>query len=528
MSTDNIGNKTAGIEVPVENEKKLLNKLSLSILSILVVILSIFALNFKCIFTIPAYYYIKLRYLPENILDHYIKNPLGDVSFKVPVYFDSEMKFPDLPESVDIQINSRMYSEFYPLLNYSIELIPSSKDKFFENQYPIDDMFINCVLNDGNAIQIDGAKNFAELYFNLEGIDANDIPFFMTQLLIDHCFKDEILKYCPSNFLKSYEIKNFPGEKSTFNNITNTDNHTESHKFHFVHADEFANPFLLNLLTNNTVKSIINLEIHVIGGNTYRIEMEKAIKSYMEPTLSLMSQFYDFNITLSNIDIDDVSEIRHLQKTDDIFPVELTSLPFLWELYQSTNYGFQSNDKKIINQHMVFFPFVQGGEFIKQLKVDDTAIYSDVANTYLKIGDWGSIYFSHLGTTDEFLYILENDLKDCIWSYEESLFDILGLPSGNMSPEVRIKIYKRYLIMQFLTHYSKLLSLLKNKINWDWNNLTNLFNVNPLTTKYLAESFTKSVELRQVSINLAKDDNLDESLIICKKMVNLIQKALTI
>lgn len=83
------------------------------------------------------------------------------------------------------------------------------------------------------------------------------------------------------------------------------------------------------------------------------------------------------------------------------------------------------------------------------------------------------------------------------------------------------------MIMQFLTHYSKLLNLLKNKFNLNWNNITSLFNVDPLKTKYIAESFSESMTIRERIINLVKEDKLDETLKICKDMVNILQKALT-
>ncbi|GMG26769.1 unnamed protein product [Ambrosiozyma monospora] len=48
-------------------------------------------------------------------------------------------------------------------------------------------------------------------------------------------------------------------------------------------------------------------------------------------------------------------------------------------------------------------------------------------------------------------------MKDCMWSFTESVLDYLELPNSNMSPKLRIDMYKRMMIVHNLTRFSNLL-----------------------------------------------------------------------
>lgn len=515
----NLTEKKTVFEVPVVAKKDVTQKLqiewtSISWISMIVMIVSVVAFNIHSIFTVPANLYITYKYIPEYILTHYIENPLNDISFNIPIYFDSDMKFPDFPEAVDIQVQSRMHKEFFSLLNYSINMIPGSMDGYFNNQYPVDDLFINCKLDDSNAIQIDGARNFAELYFNLEGIDSNDVPFFMTQLIIDHCYTDEIQKYSPDHFSLIREKKNTSIDPPLLKNNS---------RFHLKHIDLKSDLFLPDLLKNPFEKKKINITIHVIGGSTFQIEMEQAVDKFLTNTLKEMSEYHIFTVNIVNVDLEDTI-IKNMQETDGIFPTELTSLPVIWDLYQDTNLEVKSTDKEF-NLNMVFYPYIQGGDFIKQLVVRNLPIYAENENTYLKIDNWGSIYFSHLQYHESYS-LEESHLRDCIWSFSESLLDILGVPSTNMAPTVRIKIYKRYMIMQFLSYYSELLNQLRSEIDWNWLNFSKLSKLDSKRVKTLAEAFHKSMKLRQVVAELTKNDDLTTAINISRIMTSTLQNAL--
>lgn len=482
------------------------------LLSTTVLIISIWAWNPKALFAILANYYNKWVYLPQTILNHYIENPLSDVSFTVPIYFESEFIFPDLPEAVDIQVNSRMQNEFFTLLNYTIQLIPGTREKYGNDAYPEDDLFLYCRLNTNNAIQVDGAKNFAELYFNLEGVDSNDVPFFMTQLLVDHCFRDEISKYAPDAFYKLKDVTTtVKGQKKT----------QAEDKYHLEHADFMSQEIIPALLKTKNHKVRVYVKIHVVGAKVFSIDMEEAVEKFMYPLFDSLSEFFNFNVSINEVNMEDSEALQRLNETDQVFPVELVNLPVIWDLYQKTKFDSEESDGIVIN--MVFYPFLQGGELIKEISIDSSPIYSDFENTSLRVGNWGSIYFSHI-SQDDAKTASPTMLQDCVWSFNENLLDTLGVPDDNLAPAVRSKIFKRYVIMQYFVYYSSLLSELRSIVSR--NDLSGLANTDPTRVKYLAEAFVQSLEKRKQSSTLVKDGDLSGSLAICREMVDILHNAL--
>lgn len=485
----------------------------ITLLSVAVLLLSLRAWNPKAFFTLPANYYIRAWYLPTEILDHYIENILSDVSFVVPVYFESTLLFPDLGEAVDIQVDSRMHNEFFSLLNYTLQLIPGTNSEYQNGAYPKDDVFVNCLLSKDNAIHVDGAESYAELYFNLEGVDANDVPFFMTQLLVDHCFRDEVQKYAPDNFYKL---------DSTTTGQKQDSGLQDEGKFHLVHADFMSSNILAALLRSGSHKIKVRAEIHVVGATVFSIDMEKAIEEYMQPLFEMLSDFFDLDIVVHNLGMEDSTPHERLNQTGDLlFPSELVNLPVIWDLYQRTKLESAQTDTICVN--MLFYPFFQGGELIKEISIDASPIYSDHENTYLTVEEWGSIYFSHI-LYDSSKSVSKQHLKDCVWSFNENLLDALGVPNGNMAPAVRTKIFKRYMVMQYFTYYSSLLNELRNIISW--NTISEAANFSPAKTRQFAEAFAKSLQERKRALYLARSGDLSASIAACRMMVDILQETL--
>ena len=485
----------------------------ITLLSIAVLFVSLGAWNPKAFFTLPANYYIRSVYLPTEILDHYIENILNDVNFVVPVYFESELLFPDLSEAVDIQVNSRMQNEFFSLLNYTVQLIPGTYAEYRNGAYPEDDVFVNCVLSKGNAIQVDGAENYAMLYFNLESVDANDVPFFMTQLLMDHCFRDEVLKYTPDAF---YKLRNVIAGQEQEGVLQNEG------KFHLMHADFMSSGIVPALVKSGSRKMKVRAEIHVVGATVFSIDMEKAVEDYMSPLFQLLSDFFDFDFVVHNLGMEVSAPYERSNETRDaLSPLELVNLPVIWELYQQTKLGSSQSDTLVVN--MLFYPFLQGGELIKNISVDASPIYSEHENTYLAIEEWGSIYFSHI-SYDSSKSVSSQKLKDCVWSFNENLLDMLGVPNDNMAPAVRTKIFKRYMVMQYFVYYSSLLNELRNTIAW--NSISEVANASPMQIRHLAEAFARSLQERERALGLARSGDITASIASCRRMVDLLQEAL--
>lgn len=492
---------------------------------IVIALVSISIPYLKFFFFIPLNYYIQSSYIPKHVLNHYIEYPLSDVKFEVPVYFDSFFSFPDLPETIRIQVDSRMNHEFYSMLDYSINLIPGNNEDYVNGKYPETDMFINCILNDGNAIKVDGDKNHADLFFNLQSVDSNDFPFFMTQLLVDHCFKDEIIRYAPDSFYKNFEKKQpLSDVKERKGENDETFPEEDSRLFYLTHFDFVHKKIIEKLLRNDTI--MINIEVFVVGGVPYNIEMKQALEKQLNPMFALLSDFFTFNIDIHDLDFKESQLAENVKETDGIFPVEFTNLPLLWDLYQDQQEKANIFDK--ITMNMVFYPYSQGGDIIKGIVVDSEHIYSDIENKYFNIQDWGMIYFSHLRFDESSKVenlISEGHLQDCVWAFSEGLLNFIGVPDENMYPSVRTKIFKRYMIMQYFVYYSNLLNELRRLLAW--NDLQSLAKTDPKKSKLLAEVFIQSIEIRKEAVDLAKKQDLNGSLSLCREMVNLVYQGIS-
>jgi hypothetical protein len=484
------------------NSNKKWDTPTIPIISIFIIILAIIGSNFNLLITIPSNLYNIYKYIPSDIIDYYVKNPIQDVSIHVPVYFDSEFKFPDIGETVDIQINARMRHEFYLLLNYTIDLIPGNKDSYNRGLYSKDVMFIYGQLSDVNAIQVDGARNYGELYFNLEGIDANDIPFFLTQLLIDHCYSKEINKYTPDSF---YRLGN--------------ENNDDDDDFFLLHHDFIESDIIKQLVKRDDNKPLeVNINVYIIAANIYDLDMKEAIEQFTIPLFETLSDYFTLKINIINYGFALKNENDIITYIDNEFPTELSDLPLLKYIYQSTKNKF--TDSSSININFVYYPYIQGGEEIKTKIVDNKLIYSENENMYLKIGDWGSVYFTQLPDSDH-PHITLKQLEDCIWSYNEALLDIIGAPNEAMAPEIRIDTFKRYLVIQNLVYYSSLLHKLKQQVKW--NNWKKIITIDPKFIKSLAEKFATSLEMRRNVINQLALGNISEALVNSGKMLNILR-----
>lgn len=459
----------------------------------------------------PINYYNRWRYVPLEVLDHYIKNPLGDVSVHIPVYYDSDMKFPDLPEVVDIQVNSRMIHDFYTLLNYTIDLIPGSKIAYSQGIYSDEDMFINLVLSDVNAIQVDGARNYGELYFNLDGVDSNDLPFFLTQLLVDHCFSNEINKYSPDSFYK-VSIPNATGGPSGSGGVDEA--------YFLQHSDYMNHRVIRQLVEKATDEPIaVNIHVYVVGADVFDMSLQDTFDQSILPLFAQFPDYFSLNISVIDLTLRDPETYQEQSYVDDVFPEELSDLPLLKEIYLSTL--DTDDDSGAVRVNFVFYPYLQGGDRIKEKTIENTPLYSQHENTYLKIGDWGSLYFAHFPVEEDVVQAISIDqLQDCVWSFNEALLDILGFPNDVLAPSLRVNTFRRYMVVQNIVHYSTLLKdadlLLQHK----------LATTSACYLRTLIQNLITTLEIRAEVVRLLEAGDVYNALRRSKKMVQQLKSIL--
>lgn len=462
-------------------------------ISVLILVISILCTQLTTIFDIPLnlIYYYNYKQINE-IIDFYVKNPTGDITLTTPIYFDSEYKFPDLAETIDINVRSRMKNDFFLMLNYNFDLLPGSKHDYFQNKYPDDTMFIYAQLSDANAIQIDGARNYGELYFNLLGVDSNDLPFFLTQLLVDVCFGREINKYAPDSFYK----------------FTDDNSPTGSDNYFLIHADAMEHKVIEKLINRNNFEPLtINLNFHIVAADLLHLNMSDSINKLTIPLFESFNEYFKFNVNCIDHKYNSNDDLEEMVEIDGSFPKELTDIPVLKDIYTSTISRVTESNEYDVN--FVYYPYFQGGEKIKSKVVDGNEIYSDNENMYLKIGDWGSVYFAHT-PSDLNSTITFRQLEDCVWSFNEALLDILGVPNESTSPEIRMNIFKRYLSLQNIINYSTFLFRLRKKINM--NDISCILQNDPVETKRLLELFNTTLEIRKQVVEMLGSGNTEEAL----------------
>ena len=474
------------------------------LVTIVIVLLAVAVANWELaqlVLAIPFNWYTLRTYLPLEVLNHYIERPLSDVELVVPVHFFNEFTLPDLYETIDIQVEARMREEFSTLPDFKIQLLNGDRDEYNHGGYPKDELFVGSVLSSSNGIHIDGARNFAEQYYTLESLDNNDFPFFLTQLLIDHCFRDEIEKYTPDSFYKVNDGK--------------ADN--EEH-FNLIHADYMDHPIVKAMIDGTDGEPAkVKLKFYVVASDLINLNLEFTVLNTILPRFDKFRDFVQFEVSIQNLLTVDPDVPSDLHYIDDKFPRELTDLPLLSQLYEST---VEHDDNNTV--HFVFYPFPQGGERIKAKVVDGNDIYSETENTFLNIDNWGSVYFSHIPEAPEVdaeeikLAFSVRQLEDCMWSFMESLLDGLGVPCDSLAPSVRLTVWKRYLCVQNIVHFSTKLAKVRSILYGGGV-------IPPSQVREMVQSVLKGLSLRLELLRLLREHRLDEALPLSIDMIRTIR-----
>ena len=429
------------------------------------------------------------------------ENPLKDVELIIPVRFASEFNFPDLFETTEIQIDARTRQEFFTLPMYKVKLINGSKEEYLQGKYPEDDLFVNSVLSSENGLQVDGMRNYGEIYFSLDALDSNDFPFFLTQLIIDHAFRDELEKYSPDNYYVSQT-----NDKNTF-----------------INSIGYSDFPIINSLVDSAIDDkpvVIRLKFFIAAADLMNVNMQSAVEEYLLPLFEEFKDYIKFEIYFATKPMNNPNPDFEMEEIDDYFPTELTDLAELADIYKQTK-KYERNEDGSFDIHFVLYPFLQGGEKIKSKTVDGKPLYSTIENSYLSIDDWGSIYFSHIpdhsplynGEVNDIHEFSKQQLKDCMWTFTEALLDFLHVPCESLSTKMRIKIFQRYLTVQNIVRSAHDVYYIPNA--------QSLRKLRPDRFLGLIEKLDTVLELRQETIDLLKADQTKEALKTSRKMLSL-------
>ncbi|ONH65565.1 GPI transamidase component GPI17 [Cyberlindnera fabianii] len=345
--------------------------------------------------------------LPSNFITALYQNQNIDIKIQNDIYLrvGDSLKFPDLPEATQIQIDSEIQKLINdPISPLTIQWNASVK---LEDEIPKDSYILDLELGQSEGIAMDGIDKIATLIYRLESVKNNDLPFFVTQTVLQHVFKTELELF-----------------KSTYERSINAIAYSPN-----VHLS-------FKLLTGD--------------GNPMAWEIGKALDDYFTPLVEELKSFVNFTI---DTEIKYYTELNlpegsHQIKTSDLS----TLLDFSeWDI-SSNQFSYPTLN------FVVYFP----SEKQAPLNIHkDLTRQSPMAQNAFLIPQWGSIIL-HENPLQENSLLTAEYLNPLLEIFTSELFTLLGLPKDPKTPRIRIDAIKKYTIISNLNRaVDSLQSLLK-------------------------------------------------------------------
>lgn len=339
-------------------------------------------------------------HLPANFIHFLQSHPNADVQIHNTVYVSSidNLYFPDLSEAVQVQVDHELHRMNQDpaerlVVDWNVTLIndkPPSED----------DHVLILQVGDGEGISINEHKRETTLFYTLESVKNNDLPFFITQSLLYHIFDQE---------LKSFQVKN--------QNIKSINSIQYSPKVH--------------------------LSFKLLTGDGFPVDwdIENALEEYFQPTRQFLQNYINFTID---------SEVKYFTRLnlpkDDI--IQTSDL--------STLFDFSDWD---VSSNQYSYPTLN---FILYFPSKDQAplTFAQEGSSFL-IPQWGSILLKPT-PIDEGTYISKDSLFSVFQVFTSELFFLLGLPSHPKTPQIRLDTLLKTTILTNLNNgLDSLTSLLK-------------------------------------------------------------------
>lgn len=441
--------------------------------SFIVLLAVVYSIRLKYVST-PVNYYLKHKFVPDEVIRYYTEYPLSDLHFKIPIIYDIEFILPDFREAVEIQVSNRTIDEYKSLLDFSFVLKPGKVETFMENGYDPEELFVHCILNDANGLGVDNYISYGQLFYDMDSLDSNDLPYFFTQLLIDHCYGEEVSKYSPNSF---YQLN-------------------DKNKLHALkYIDSMDHKFLSRFVKDSEIP-VFDIRFHVIKRKEFEIPMLEAYEKYMADFINELSEIVRFRASSISYDFVEnmrIEENKVYESVDDL-SLDLIDLPYVTSIYKQ-----YKND---IN--FIYYPYQQGGELIKT-----RSYYSEDTESVNieRIPDWGIIYF--VNTLDE---VPVEELQEAAFNYEHAILDALGVPNRSLSIKLRIGAFKRYLTSMYITEYAALLTTFNTLLK------KSRFTLTGVEFKEFTEAFKKSLKTRDEIVDLVESGKVNEALELSKAM----------
>lgn len=423
-------------------------------------------------------FYLDHKYQIINTTEHYAHNPLSDLTFRIPLLYDSDLRFPDFNESINIQTHGRLELQEKSLVNVVFDIEKGELQKYRDEKYSNDIMFLNNKLYENDVLYVNQQDPYCELFYTLRTVDSNDIPYFATQLLVDNVFVEEFRLYYPGSFF-------IIGSNDSY--VLESQN-------------SYKNDLVKDLL--NGKKNDILINIYLIGSERYEFDLYNLIESDISPWLKGLDNLFNFKFRIHHLKSLEDNENFPQYTVDDI-PQELTSLPWISDIMgmpKVTNYELK----------IVYYPYNECNQRIQNITIDGKPLYHSIENHNIEISG-GVLYFTHIREDGNI-----ERADDFIWVITKAILDTMGAPCHEIAFAVRVNSFKRVLIVDCLTRIGKLFGGIKEHFE----------SSQAIYDLEIIELVSNVLNRRHSVIKLAKENELDQALVLALEILEEINSVL--
>ncbi|KAH3681631.1 hypothetical protein WICPIJ_007401 [Wickerhamomyces pijperi] len=337
--------------------------------------------------------------LPSDFISQIHENPSQDLSIHnyVQLRIGNGLKYPDLKEAVQVQVNHELAllaaSEETKLsvAYWNVTLVDEQPE---ENK---GGYTLTLEIGDDEGISVDEITKDTTLYYTLKSVKNNDLPFFITQTLLQHTFKTEL------DLLRRHKT-----------------------------------------VETTAVRSIdysprVHLSFKLLTGDGYPVqwEIEDALKDYFGPLVEMFAGYVDLSID---------SEIKYFTELN--LPETKSQAIRLGDLSAILDFSEWDVSSDQFSYPSLNFILYFPSERQAPLNLE----FSDEANTdnqAFLIPQWGSIIL-HKDPLQPGSYITKEYLYPVLESFSSELFTLLGLPKDPKNPMIRLDALLKYTIVENL------------------------------------------------------------------------------
>jgi phosphatidylinositol glycan class S len=340
--------------------------------------------------------------LPANFIQTLHRNGNVDIKLTNRVYLKvgDGFRYPDLAEATQIQINHELHrlqqdpeTAMSVLWNVTVQL---------QDEIPHDSYVLYLELGGAEGISLDETKKEATLFYTLDSVKNNDLPFFVTQTILYHMFNTEMKLLSPRHDRGINALRYSPN---------------------------------------------IHLSFKLLSGDGYPVdwEIEKTLDNYFKPLVQEFKSFINFTV---DSEIKYYTELNLPEGSHQINKNELSTI------LDFSEWDISSNQFSYPTLNFVLY-YPSASQAPLEFTDQSSQYYSFL------IPQWGSVLLKESALIPNTV-IGTRELEPLLETFTSELFKLLGIPGDPKTPKIRIDAMKKYSILENLNRgVDSLSSLLK-------------------------------------------------------------------